>query len=307
MPPKAEPAKTRPSTRSKTQTETQSDSHVEKSQSGGGDEGVWENFKEIWVDCEVCHIWTLIRVKEEWEAGGKSFLCGTCSFARADKLKKENRLLEARVKELEGKGLGHTPEVLKTVKVFNSEGYKSFSNVVSAWDQKGMNAKFEKLEGLQSELEDMRKKVREQVITQSREEYRKKRMIVFGLEEVNDCSDRVQVEDIMGELGVDAGLVKVVDVERMRKKGGETGEDNKVRPVIVEFRSSHDKWLVLENKQQLKNMVKYKRVFLEADRTKEERDTLKSKRQLQRVPGSQPSGQSGSTENTSEGEEAVQT
>ena len=42
-------------------------------------------------------------------------------------------------------------------------------------------------------------------------------MVVFGSKVDNEVSDREKVREIMNELGVNPGIVKVVDVIRMRK------------------------------------------------------------------------------------------
>ena len=44
---------------------------------------------------------------------------------------------------------------------------------------------------------------------------------------------------------------------RMRKKD----EGGSIRPIIVEFRTEYDKWTVLRNKSDLREMNEYRSVF----------------------------------------------
>ena len=43
---------------------------------------------------------------------------------------------------------------------------------------------------------------------------------------------------------------EIVDVVRMRKKD----EGGSIRPIIIEFRTEYDKWTVLRNKSDLREM-----------------------------------------------------
>ena len=57
---------------------------------------------------------------------------------------------------------------------------------------------------------------------------------------------------------VDQGVVKVVDVIRMKKI---KENDNSVRSLIVEFIDDYDKWKVIECKKELKNKAGYESFF----------------------------------------------
>ena len=50
---------------------------------------------------------------------------------------------------------------------------------------------------------------------------------------------------------------EIVDVVRMRKKD----EGGSIRPIIVEFGTEYDKWTVLRNKSDLREMTDYRSVF----------------------------------------------
>ena len=63
--------------------------------------------------------------------------------------------------------------------------------------------------------------------------------------------------DMIGDMGVRVKEEEVVDVVRMRKKEG----DGLARPIIVEFKSGHDKWTVLRKKSDLREMNVYKKFF----------------------------------------------
>ena len=50
---------------------------------------------------------------------------------------------------------------------------------------------------------------------------------------------------------------EIVDVVQMRKKD----EGGSIRPIIVGFRTEYDKWTVLRNKSDLREMNEYRSVF----------------------------------------------
>ena len=63
--------------------------------------------------------------------------------------------------------------------------------------------------------------------------------------------------DLIGDMGVRVREEEVVDVLRMRKKEG----DGLARPFIVEFKSQYDKWTVLRNKSDLRELNVYNMFF----------------------------------------------
>ena len=62
---------------------------------------------------------------------------------------------------------------------------------------------------------------------------------------------------MIGDMGIRVREEKIVDVVRVRKKD----EGGSIRPIIVEFRTEYDKWTVLRNKSDLREMNEYRRVF----------------------------------------------
>ena len=64
------------------------------------------------------------------------------------------------------------------------------------------------------------------------------------MQEKEEKTDREQVMDMIGDMGVRVREDEEVDLVRMRKKEG----DGLARPIIVEFKSEYDKWTVLSNK-----------------------------------------------------------
>ena len=66
-------------------------------------------------------------------------------------------------------------------------------------------------------------------------------------------TDREQVMDMNGDMGVRVRDEEVVDVVRIRKKEGV----GLARPIIVEFKSEYDKWTVFNNKSDLREMNVY--------------------------------------------------
>ena len=62
--------------------------------------------------------------------------------------------------------------------------------------------------------------LRKQVEKSNYEARRKKRIIVFSMQEKEEKTDREQVMDMIGDMGVRVREEEVLDVVRMRKKEG---------------------------------------------------------------------------------------
>ena len=99
--------------------------------------------------------------------------------------------------------------------------------------------------------------IRKEVEESNYEARRKKRIIVFKLKEKNKKNDRDRVIEMIGVMGVRVREEEIVDVVRMRKKD----EGGSIRPTIVEFRTEYDKWTVLRNKSDLREMNEYRNAF----------------------------------------------
>ena len=124
-------------------------------------------------------------------------------------------------------------------------------------------------------MDDLQREVRKQVKVANVDDLRSRKAIVFDMKESKEESDKEQVNEIIEILGKNVKSENVSDVIRMRPTGEAT--TNRVRPVIVEFKSEYDKWQFLRNKKDLKESDKYKRVFLEIDMSKEEREIRREK------------------------------
>ena len=77
-------------------------------------------------------------------------------------------------------------------------------------------------------------------------------------------------------MGVIIRSVDVADIIRMRKKDG----DETVKPVIIEFKSEYDKWMVLRNKADLRETEEYERFF--SERICRERKERRAEREYKR-------------------------
>ena len=121
----------------------------------------------------------------------------------------------------------------------------------------------EKLERMEECMIMKKSEIRKEVEESNYETRRKKRMNVFNLKEKKN--DRDRVIEMIGDMGVRVREEEIVDV-RMRK----TDERGSIRPIIVEFRTEYDKWTVLRNKSDLREMNKYRNVILEQDVSREE-------------------------------------
>ena len=69
---------------------------------------------------------------------------------------------------------------------------------------------------------------------------------------------REQVVEMIGDMGVRVREEEIVDGVRMRNKD----EGGVIRPITVEFRADCDKWTVLRNKADSREMNEYRNVFL---------------------------------------------
>ena len=206
----------------------------------------WPGFKEEWLECEGegCKVWQVVRVPEEWKAEKSgAFYCGVCTGKELNKLRIENADLREKLRgkadiAIEGRISQQIDTYAETLKK-NIETSKS-----------------EVLETVEKSVpggEEWIKVVRKEVKENTAEERRKKRIIVFGLNE--NGRDKEDITEMISELKEGTKLVKI---ERMRKKEGEEGVK---KPVIVEFESEREKWDVLEKKKELKDTVRWKDVF----------------------------------------------
>ena len=82
-------------------------------------------------------------------------------------------------------------------------------------------------------------------------------MIVFNLKEKKEKNDRDRVIEMIGDMGVRVREKEIVDIVRMRKND----EGGSIRLIMVEFRTKYDKWTVLRNKSDLREMNEYRNVF----------------------------------------------
>lgn len=229
-------------------------------------DGEWEGFKATWVGCdtESCETWTCIRVKIEFNVSKEPFMCGVCAAKEVKKLKGENTDLRSSQKKEADERKEKARE--------ESELLGDWTNVVKRIKKDKV---FEKLENVVT-----KETVKETVKESTDKELRDRRMIVFNLEKDGIKSDKDQMKEIFEVLNVGHRIREedVVDIRRMREI--DNVESGKARPLIVEFRTSYEKWIVLGRKVDLKNHDQYKKVFLDMDRNREERIEDKRRRKL---------------------------
>ena len=145
------------------------------------------------------------------------------------------------------------------------ESLKTWANIAKRLTNEKTIEKLERVEeGVIMKKSEIRKEVEES----NYETRRKKRMIVFNLKEKKENNDRDRVIEMICDMGVRVREEEIVDVVRMRKKD----EGGSIRQIIVEFRTEYDKWTVLRNKSDLREMNDYRSVFLEQDVSREERE-----------------------------------
>ena len=135
------------------------------------------------------------------------------------------------------------------------ESLKTWANIAKRLTN---DKTIEKLERVEEGVIMKKNEIKKEVEKSNYETRRKKRMIVFNLKEKREKNDRERkrVIKMIGDMGVRVREEEIVDAVRMRKKD----EGGPIRPIIVEFRTEYDKWTVLTNKSDLREMNEYKSV-----------------------------------------------
>ena len=228
----------------------------------------WDGFKKVWLECDSkgCEVWEEICVPEAWKESKRVVKCKLCMYDEMVNLKVENERLKDEICEMKQLDVKRCKDGLfEQIGKKEKAEIKSFASMVKKMDEDSTLDKLKRLDaGMMVTKEDIRKEVIESGV----DETRKKRLIVFNMDKSERKNDREQVLDMIDRMGVNVRKEDVKDVIRMRDRDGSSGV---ARPLIVEFKSEYDKWTVLRNKSDLRGMNEYRRVFLELDRTKEER------------------------------------
>ena len=246
------------------------------------DKKSWTGYTEKCIGCDIegCEVWTMCKVKNTVNVTPMKFACGFCAYKRINSLEKTIEDMETKLKSAakETATLGTNAQLL-------TGNVKSFAEVVGKLKDDGLEQKLNKLEEIEKKLGSFDQQVKKAVKAQHSEGDRKKKMIIFNLAEKVETTDRAQVNEIVTHLHPEQDATVVSSVIRMEKKNE---EDTSVRPVIVEFKSEYEKWNVLKNKTALKNTTSFRRVFLELDRTKEERLVAKQRYQMKKQERPRP-------------------
>ena len=223
-----------------------------------GENDFWDGFKKEWLEREneKCKVWVSMRVPEGWKGDGV-FKCGLCVMKEVVEVKRENEKMKR-----ENDNLKHEVEVLKNEDTKRKDaGIYEKNEDVKTWAtiaKRITNEKtIEKLECVEAGMIVKKSDIRKEIEESSIEERRKRRMIVFNLKQSDVKNDKVVVMDMFERMGVRIRSENVSDIIRMRKKEG----DETVKPVIVEFKSEYDKWTVLRNKADLREIEEYKSFF----------------------------------------------
>ena len=176
--------------------------------------------------------------------------CGVCMVKEMMKLKREIGDLKTKMACMKS-----IDEERKEAGVYEGrDSLKTWANIAKRLTNEKTIEKLERVEeGVIMKKSEIRKEVEES----NYETRRKKRMIVFNLKEKKEKNDRDRVIEMIGDMGVRVREEEIVDVVRMRKKD----EGGSIRPIIVEFRTEYDKWTVLRNKSDMREMNDYRSVF----------------------------------------------
>ena len=234
-----------------------------KGMHGSDGNDFWVGFKKEWLECEneECKVWVSMRVPDGWKGGEGRFKCGLCVMKDVVEVRNENENLKRQMEQMKNED-----DKRKEAGVYEkNENVNTWATIAKRLTNEKT---IEKLERVEESMMMNKNDVRKQVEESNYEARRKKRIIVFNMQEKEEKTDREQVLDMIGDMGVRVREEEVVDVVRMRKKEGV----GLARPIIVEFKSEYDKWTVLRNKSDLREMNVYKKVFLEQDVSREERE-----------------------------------
>ena len=212
----------------------------------------WNGFKKEWLECESeeCRVWVSMRVPDGWKGGEGRFKCGLCVMKEVVEVRNENEILKRQMEQMKNED-----DKRKEAGVYEkNENVNTWATIAKRLTNEKT---IEKLERVEESMMMNKSDVQKQVEESNYEARRKKRIIVFNMQEKEEKTDREQVLDMIGDMGVRVREEEVVDVVRMRKKEGV----GLARPIIVEFKSEYDKWTVLRNKSDLREMNVYKKVF----------------------------------------------
>ena len=205
----------------------------------------------MWMECggDECDVWMPIKAPDGRSGENDEFRCGVCMVKEMMKLKREIEDLKKKMECMKS-----IYEERKVAGVHEGrESVKTWAKIAKRLTNEKTIDKLERVEeGMIMKKSEIRKEVEES----NYETRRKKKMIVFNLKEKKEKNDRDRVIEMIGDMGVRVREEEIVDVVRMRKKD----EGGPVRPIIVEFRTEYDKWIVLRNKSDLRENH-YRNVF----------------------------------------------
>ena len=201
----------------------------------------WDGFKKEWLECENedCTVWVSMKVPDGWKGG--IFKCGLCVMKDVVEVRNENEKLKREMEHIKKED-----DKKKETGVYEkNEHAKTWATIAKRMTDEKTIEKLERVEsGMIVKSSDIRKEVEER----SFEEKRKRRLIVFNLRQSEVKHDIELVWDMIEWMGVIIRSEDVADKIRMRKKDG----DEAVKPVIIEFKSEYDKWMVLRNNADLR-------------------------------------------------------
>lgn len=249
----------------------------------------WDGWKKEYLMCENkdCkdEMYVTVRVKEGWKAkeAGK-FTCGICLERKGEKviqlqekMEKQIHRLEEKVKEMEKKMEKENKEVsllkieAKKVEEIKKQvdEIKDITEVEDDLEQEeeeGQDIPWSKVlgrklrKGMEKQMEkQMEEKVQEQFRKVQTGSTRKRRVIVFGMKAKEEKTDKELIDDMVEAMGAE---VRISEVIRMKKRDG---EEDRIKPIIVEMKDETEKWKMLKNKTNLRNIDEYRRVFLDQD------------------------------------------
>lgn len=108
-----------------------------------------------------------------------------------------------------------------------------------------------KMEGSRLKAEEAMKKVVHVTVKEnSKEELRKRRMVMYGLCKYEGKRDEELVSEVVKKI-MGTNEVRPTSVERM---GNRNGIEHSNRPVIIELRSETEKWKVLGKKSKVEKV-----------------------------------------------------
>ena len=136
-----------------------------------------------------------MRVPDGWKGGEGRFKCGLCVMKDVVEVRNENENLKQQMEQMKNED-----DKRKEAGVYaKNENVNTWATIAKRLTNEKT---IEKLERVEESMMMNKNDVRKQVEESNYEARRKKRIIVFNMQEKEEKTDREQVLDMIGDMGV---------------------------------------------------------------------------------------------------------